>query len=160
MNKQNKINPYMKRAVLAAKTGIAHGEGGPFGAVIVKDGVVVATAHNTVLADNDPTAHAEINAIRIASKKLKTHDLAGCRIYSTAEPCPMCAAALKWANIEVVYYGCTQSDTDKIGFRDKKISEEAAGSKNAGVMQKVNTDREVCMQLFEEWTNSPTKKLY
>ncbi len=90
----------------------------PFGAVIVRDGVVIARAHNTVVLKKDPTAHAEVNAIRLACKKLGTFDLSGCDLYASCEPCPMCTAASTWANISHVYYAANKKDADKIGFRD------------------------------------------
>lgn len=91
----------------------------PFGAVIVRDGVIIARAHNTVVLKKDPTAHAEVNAIRLACKKLGTFDLSGCDLYASCEPCPMCAAASTWANISHVYYAADRKDADKIGFRDE-----------------------------------------
>jgi len=102
--------------------------GGPFGAVIVKDGKIISEAHNTVVESCDATAHAEINAIRSASKKLKTHDLEGCILYTSAEPCPMCLSAIIWANIKEVYYANTSDDADEIGFRDDKIYEYLEGN--------------------------------
>jgi len=98
--------------------------GGPFGAVIIKDGHLVATGMNRVTADSDPTAHAEINAIRSASKKLKTHDLAGCEIYCSCEPCPMCLGAIYWSRIDHIYYACSIEDAAKFGFDDANIFKE------------------------------------
>ena len=98
-------------------------EGGasPFGAIIVKDGQVVTCAHNSVVESHDATAHAEINAIRQASQKMGTHDLTGCILYCSCEPCPMCLEAIQWANIKEVYYAATRDDADSIGFRDKQF---------------------------------------
>ena len=115
------MNEYMKMAVEEAETGIRAGHGGPFGCVIVKDGKVISRGHNEVLKCNDPTCHGEIMAIRTASKVLGTFDLKGCELYTTAEPCPRCFGAIRWANIKKVYYGCNVNDTDKIGFRDDKF---------------------------------------
>ena len=118
---------YMELAIKEARKGIKDGHGGPFGAVIVKDDVIIAKAHNEVIKNNDPTCHGEMMAIHKACKKLKTFDLSGCEIYTTGEPCPMCLAALLWANIRKIYYGCNIEDTAKIGFRDSKfydLSEE------------------------------------
>lgn len=95
--------------------------GGPFGAVIVKNEEIISIASNTVLADNDPTAHAEINAIREAGKILETHDLSGCELYATGYPCPMCLSAIIWANIKKVYFALTPQEAEKIGFRDDTI---------------------------------------
>ena len=98
------MNKFMKMAIAEARKGIAMGHGGPFGAVVVKDGKVIAKGHNHVVANNDPTCHGEIDAIRKACKKLHSFDLSGCEIYTTGYPCPMCFCAILWANIEKVYY--------------------------------------------------------
>ena len=111
----------MKLGIEEAMQTMREGLGGPFGAVIVKDNEVIAVASNTVLGSHDPTAHAEINAIRMASKRLQSHDLSGCVLYATGYPCPMCLAAILWANIKKVYYGTNLEDAKKIGFRDDFI---------------------------------------
>ncbi len=108
------MNKYMEMAIKEAEEGINNGHGGPFGAVIVKDGKVVGKSHNHVLINNDPTAHGEISAIRNACKNLNTYDLTGCTIYTTGEPCQMCLCACMWANIDKVYYGATIADNEKI----------------------------------------------
>ena len=102
-------------------------KGGPFGAAIVKDGKIIAKAHNTVIESKDATAHAEVNAIRKASKVLNTHDLSGCILYTSAEPCPMCLSAIIWANIKEVYFVNTRKDADAIGFRDDMIYDYLKG---------------------------------
>ena len=112
----------MELGIEEARKTMNEGFGGPFGAVIVdSNNNVIAVASNTVLKDNDPTAHAEINAIRKACKKLNTHDLTGYKIYATGYPCPMCLSAIIWSNIKEVYYGTDLNDAEKIGFRDQKI---------------------------------------
>ena len=111
-------NCYMMLAVLQAQYGIVNGEGGPFGAVIVRNDVVIGSGHNRVLLNHDPTCHGEIEAIRDACKRTGSFDLSGCDLYTTAEPCPMCLAAAMWANIEHIYYGCSKAETADIGFRD------------------------------------------
>ncbi len=143
-------NQYMQLAVDEARKGINAGDGGPFGSVIVKNGSIIATAHNTVLADNDSTAHGEINAIREAERKLDTYDLSGCELYTTGEPCPMCLAACMWANIDRIYYGCTISDNEDIGFRDAKF-DRMFGTRDAFGDYLVMIDREACLELFEEY---------
>jgi len=153
------MNEYMRQAITEAEKGIESGDGGPFGAVIIKDGRVVATAHNTVIIDGDPTAHAEMNVIRKAAKRLKTYDLRGCAIYTTGEPCPMCAYAIKWANIGEVYYGCSHDDTDKIGFRDKVLKGKRPEEEEK-TQTGINIEREECLQLYDKWVHSPYKKLY
>ncbi len=113
----------MRKAIALSVSNIKNG-GGPFGAVIVKDGKVVATGVNRVTANADPTAHAEVTAIRKASKKLKTHDLSGCVIYTSCEPCPMCLGAVYWAHLDKMYYGNTKTDAKNIGFDDSFIYDE------------------------------------
>lgn len=122
---------FMKIAIEESKANIENNyqKGGPFGAVIVKDGKIIASAHNTVVESHDATAHAEVNAIRLASKKLNTHDLTGCTLYTSAQPCPMCLSAIIWANIKEVYYANTKEDADEIGFRDDMIYEYIKGNK-------------------------------
>ena len=117
------MNKFMKLAVDEARKGINARHGGPFGCVIVRDGAVVGSGHNEVIKQSDPTCHGEMMAIRNACKKLGSHDLSGCELYTTAEPCPMCRGAIMWANISKVYYGCNVADTDSIGFRDKVFYE-------------------------------------
>lgn len=127
-----------------------NGIGGPFGACIVKDGIIIAAASNTVLRDNDPTAHAEINAIRKACQKLGTYDLKGCVLYTTAYPCPMCLSAIIWANIDTVYYGCTAQDAEEIGFRDKMIYEYLNGEL-PDLVSITELNRQDCLQLFDKY---------
>ena len=138
-------NPYMRMAIEEAQRGIHAGHGGPFGSVIVKDGVVIGKGHNEVLRRKDPTCHGEIMAIREACKTIDTHDLSGCELYTTAAPCPMCFGAILWANIRKVYYGCSVADTDKIGFRDKEFYENKYDISE-------ELDRPECWKLFEEYS--------
>lgn len=135
--------------------------GGPFGAVITdKDGKILAVASNTVLGHHDPTAHAEINAIRMAAAALETHDLSGCTLYATGYPCPMCLSAIIWANIKTVYFGCTPSDADKIGFRDDFIYNFINdGCTDEATMKLIPLSREDCLQLFNEYEKS-SKQIY
>ena len=115
---------FMKYAIESAKEGVTAQDGGPFGACIVKNGEVIATAHNTVIKDHDPTCHAEMNAIRLAAKKLGTHILEGCELYTTSEPCPMCLSAIYWARIEKIYAGATREVAAEFGFRDEMLYDE------------------------------------
>ena len=115
------MNEFMNQAITMAEYTSNRNMGGPFGACVVKDGKVVAVASNSVLIDNDPTAHAEVNAIREACRRLKTYDLSGCELYATGYPCPMCLSAIMWANIKTVYYGTDLNDAEAIGFRDDFI---------------------------------------
>lgn len=151
------MNKFMKMAIAEAQKGIAAGHGGPFGAIIVKDGKVVAKGHNHVVANNDPTCHGEIDAIRKACKKLGTFDLSGCEIYTTGYPCPMCFCAILWANIEKVYFGCNTTDTEIIGFRDKEF-EEGIPAKKIAMCQEV--DREECLKLYKDYNEIQNKTMY
>lgn len=145
------MNKYMSMANEIALKGMKRGDGGPFGAVIVSsDGEVISCESNKVLRLNDPTAHAEINAIRMACKKLGTYDLSGCTLYTSCEPCPMCLSAVIWANIDKVYYGCTRDDAEDIGFRDELIYEYLKGRKKKIVDIKM-IDREECLKAFDEY---------
>ena len=144
------MNKYMRMAIAEARKGIRAGHGGPFGAVIVKEGVVVGKGHNQVLKNNDPTCHGEMMAIHKACKKLGTDDLSGCELYTTGEPCPMCYAAILWSNIEMVYYGCNIIDTEEIGFRDAKFYEMQKPEEKAKIV--VELDRKACLKLYQEYS--------
>ena len=142
------MDPFMQQAIAEADEGIAAKHGGPFGAVIVKDGEIVGRGHNRVVFNNDPTCHGEMEAIRDACKRLGTFDLSGCVLYTTGEPCPMCMGAILWANIDKVYYGCNVDDTDEIGFRDDKFYQRFR-LKGAGISQEL--DREECKKLYKRY---------
>ena len=142
-------NELMLRAIALSEQSVKHG-GGPFGAVIARNGTIISEASNSVTLDNDPTAHAEVNAIRKATAALGTFDLSGCDIYTSCEPCPMCLAACLWANIDKVYYGCTIEDNALIGFRDEQFDELMGGRENLDDCL-VELDREACLQLFDEY---------
>lgn len=137
-------------AIEEARYGIMHGHGGPFGCVIVKDGIVLAKGHNCVLKNHDATAHGEITAIREAGKVLGTHDLSGCTLYTTGEPCHMCLCAILWANIDKVFYGCTIADNARIGFRDEHFDSIFGGRDKLGALL-TQLDRDKCLQLFDEY---------
>ena len=146
------MNKFMKEAIKEAREGITKKHGGPFGAVIVKNGEIIAKAHNQVLKNNDPTCHGEISAIRKAADKLDDYDLSGCEIYTTGEPCHMCLCACMWANISKIYYGCNIEDNEKIGFRDNKFNKIFKGRENLkNYMECI--DREECLKLFEEYSS-------
>jgi tRNA(Arg) A34 adenosine deaminase TadA len=115
---------FLRRAIQLATENVVRGAGGPFGALIVRDGHIVAEAANSVTASNDPTAHAEVNAIRAAARALGTFSLAGCELYTSCQPCPMCLAAAYWAHIQAVYYGASDADAARAGFDDAFLHEE------------------------------------
>ena len=150
---------FMEMAIDEAREGILNGHGGPFGAVVVKDGEVIASGHNRVLSNNDSTCHGEIDAIRKAEQKLGTYDLSGCELYTTGEPCPMCLAGIMWANIDKVYYGCTIEDNARIGFRDMEISKMMGGRSGLPEGFLEEREREICLKLFDEY-NRMEKKVY
>lgn len=150
------MNKYMMLAIEEARLGISQGHGGPFGCVIVKDGVVIARGHNQVLSNNDATAHGEVSAIRSAGERLGTYDLSGCCLYTTGEPCHMCLCATMWANIEKVYYGCTIADNGRIGFRDDKFDAIFGGREHLQEYL-IQVDRDACLALFDEYNKMQHK---
>lgn len=151
------MNKYMEIAIKEAEEGIKNQHGGPFGSVIVKNGEIIASGHNHVLANNDPTCHGEIDAIRKACEKIGSYDLTGCELYTTGEPCPMCLCACMWANIEKVYYGCTINDNERIGFRDEKFDELMGGREKLRDYL-VECDRDECLKLFDEYNEMNAEK--
>ena len=153
MFKVIEMNEYMNLAVQEAEYGVNNKEGGPFGAVIIKNNEIVASSHNTVLLDNDPTAHAEVNTIRKACKKLNTYDLSDCILYTTSEPCPMCASAIIWSNIKTVYYGTDRKDVANIGFRDDFIYNYLSGKEN-NVLNINQLNREECLSVLNNYKNT------
>ncbi|GAF04778.1 nucleoside deaminase [Saccharicrinis fermentans] len=155
----NKHKEYMARAIELSVYNVERG-GGPFGAVIVKDGEIVGEGFNEVTASNDPTAHAEVVAIRNAARKLQNFDLSGCTIYTSCEPCPMCLGAIYWAKIARMYYGNTKSDADRIGFNDDFIYREI--DKPLGERQLFSEQlmREEALVAFRLWKDSGDKTEY
>jgi len=153
-----KKEEFMKLGIDEAFKTLAKNIGGPFGAAIVKGGKLVCVASNTVLRDNDPTANAEMNAIRIAGKILETYDLTGCELYATGYPCPMCLSAIIWANIKTVHYGCTPEDAAKIGFRDDFIYDFIVALRNnkedKSLLGLSEVSRKECLSLFETYTKN------
>ncbi|MCK5520874.1 MAG: nucleoside deaminase [Candidatus Marinimicrobia bacterium] len=149
----------MKIAIDTAFDNIKN-DGGPFGAVIVKDGKIVGRGGNRVTASNDPTAHAEITAIRDAGKNLHTFDLKGCVIYSSCEPCPMCLAAIYWARIDAVHYGSQRQDAAKAGFDDDFIYKELALDPDDRQVSTHSVDRDKALDIFTKWTEKTDKIAY
>ena len=151
---------YMKEALNEAAKNLVTGDGGPFGAVVVKDGKIIGKGHNEVIKNNDPTCHGEMQAIRDACKNLKTYDLSGCELYTSAFPCPMCLSAIIWANIKTVYYGNTLQDAEDIGFRDSFIYKFVEGKcSDAEIMQLKQMDREEALKVFKEYKKN-NQKIY
>jgi guanine deaminase len=154
------IDVFMRQAAREAEQGAAAGEGGPFGALIVQGSEVVAVSHNEVIKTKDPTAHAEILAIRAASRKLGRFDLSDCALVSSCEPCPMCLAAVYWAGIRKLYYGCTRRDAADAGFQDDFLYEVLAGRADASRLAAEQIGREACLTAFEIWRNKEDKIKY
>lgn len=148
---------FMKEAIEAARKGMNKNEGGPFGAVIIKDGQIVGRGNNKVTSTNDPTAHAEVVAIREACKNLNSFQLTGCVLYTSCEPCPMCLGAIYWARPDKVYYGCTKVDAANIGFDDNFIYDELEKPIHGRTIPFVQLDREAAIKLFEEWDKKADK---
>ncbi len=157
MNEQ--IN-FMQQAVELSSIAMHKKEGGPFGCVIVKDGKVIGRGNNKVFLNNDPTAHAEIVAIRNACSNLKTNTLEGCELYTSCEPCPMCLSAIYWARIKKIYYANTSADAARIGFDDEAISKELAKPKEQRSLREENIGRELAIKVFNEWEEKMDKQLY
>ena len=155
------MHPFMKIASEEAVAGARNNEGGPFGAVIVREGEVVARGHNEVLKSNDPTAHAEMVTIRRAAAVLGRFDLSDCVLYTSCEPCPMCLSAIYWARIPTVFFGCTKEDAADIGFDDQAIYEYIRHpEQHQAELCLISQDREECLRNFEEWRNKADKTMY
>lgn len=149
----------MRKAIELSVENVANG-GGPFGAVIARNGQIVATGVNRVTADHDPTAHAEVNAIREACEKLNTFDLGGCEIYSSCEPCPMCLAAIYWAHIDRLYFGNTKTDAARIGFDDSLIYDEISLPISSRRLPSSTLLSAEAILAFDLWTQNPDKIQY
>jgi tRNA(Arg) A34 adenosine deaminase TadA len=154
-------NPeFMMQAIQLATENVTSGRGGPFGAVVVKDGKVIATGANQVTASNDPTAHAEVVALRNACQALGTFKLDGCELYTSCEPCPMCLAAIYWARCTAIYYGCNAEDAAKAGFDDALLYAEMKKPLDERSLPITNLCRDEAAQAFAAWKDSPMKVEY
>ena len=158
------MNEYMKEASKLAAENLTANSGGPFGAVIVKDGKIIGRGRNHVLENNDPTAHGEVMAIRDACSNIGSYDLSGCELYTSAYPCPMCMAAAVWANIKKIYYGNTREDAAEIGFRDDflydmmgRLSENAEDGETVELKQ---LDQEETIKVFRAFSDKADKSIY
>lgn len=151
---------FMREAVNAALKGMNNNEGGPFGCVIVKNGEIVGRGNNKVTSTNDPTAHAEVTAIRDACKNLGTFQLEGCDIYTSCEPCPMCLGAIYWARPNKVYYGSSQVDAANIGFDDEFIYKEIPLPYNQRSIPFEQLARDIAIKPFKDWLKKEDKTDY
>ncbi|MDD7251515.1 MAG: nucleoside deaminase [Prevotellaceae bacterium] len=150
---------FMREAIRLSIDNIKQG-GGPFGAVIVKDGEIIARGANHVVSSNDPTAHAEVTAIREACARLHTYDLSGCEIYSSCEPCPMCLSAIYWAHLSHLYFACTKDDAARIHFDDKFIYQELELPIHERHLPINTLMRDQALQAFRDWEDKPDKTAY
>lgn len=148
------MNEILRLAMEQARKTMNENIGGPFGAAVISEtGEILAVTSNSVLRDNDPTAHAEVNAIRAACQKVGSYDLSGCILYTTAYPCPMCLSAIIWANIKKVYFGCRPEDAEHIGFRDDFMYRFIENKcKDKSVLDLAELDRADCLKLFAEYS--------
>lgn len=158
MNK-DQLN-FMRLAIEEGRKGMLAGEGGPFGAVIVKDGEIIAKGHNQVLLLNDPTAHAEVQTIRKACQKLGDFQLTDCELYSSCEPCPMCLGAIYWARPAQLYFACSRKDAAEIGFDDDFIYQELDKESTERKIPTLAFLREEAIELFKLWQSKVDKNLY
>jgi len=152
-------NGFMREAIRLSRESVKNG-GGPFGAVIVKDGEIIAAASNKVTQDNDSTAHAEVSVIREAAKKLNTFNLSGCEIYSSCEPCPMCLGAVYWARLDKLYFANTKQDAKDIGFDDSFIYEEIDLPYEKRTIPNIQILRDEAFEAFKDWEQKEDKTEY
>jgi guanine deaminase len=146
----------MEIAVQISKENIDNHLGGPFGCVIVKENKIISTGANSVVKNNDPTAHAEVMAVRKACEELKTFDLSGCKLYTSCEPCPMCYGAIRWARIHEIYYANTRQDAHNINFSDNEIYDEIINNKQ----KLIKLDNKEAIKVFYQWKNDQNNVLY
>lgn len=151
---------FMREAIALSARNMKDNTGGPFGAVVVKDGKIVGRGSNRVTSSNDPTAHAEVVAIRDACKNLNDFSLAGCEIYTSCEPCPMCLSAIYWARLEKIYFANTQHDAADIDFDDRFLYEQVALPKEQRSLPAVPLLREEALKVFDEWRSKTDKIPY
>jgi len=150
----------MQEAIALAEEGMRSGQGGPFGCVIVRRNEIIARGNNRVTSTHDPTAHAEVTAIREACRDLQTFQLADCELYTSCEPCPMCLAAIYWARIPTVYYGNTRADAAAIGFDDDFIYQQIPLPPNERTVKMQPLLREMALKTFKAWSDNPNKIAY
>jgi guanine deaminase len=160
LNEPHMDNPFMARAIQLSVENVVSGQGGPFGAVVVKDGAIMAEGVNRVTATNDPTAHAEVVAIRTACARLGAFALKGCEIYTSCEPCPMCLGAIYWAHIACIYFGNIAADASEIGFDDSFIYRQLAQGLGQRSIPMVQMMREQALAAFRTWQEKPNKIRY
>jgi guanine deaminase len=151
---------FMQEAIALSKKAIEQNDGGPFGCIIVKDDIIIGRGNNKVTSTNDPTAHAEVVAIRDACKTLNNFQLEGCEVYTSCEPCPMCLGAIYWARPKIIYYANHRQDAAEIGFDDSMIYEEMAADIAHRKIPIISVGREEALKIFAEWKNKADKTTY
>lgn len=151
---------FMAEAIRLSRFGMENGKGGPFGCVIVKDGEVIASGYNEVLSSKDPTAHAEVVAIRKACQHLQTHQLTGCTLYTSCEPCPMCLGAIYWARPDRIFFANTKQDAAAIGFDDHFIYDEIDLPVQARHLPMQHLPEQAALQVFEDWSSRQHRVMY
>jgi guanine deaminase len=151
---------FMQEAIALSKKAIEQNDGGPFGCIIVKDDIIIGRGNNMVTSTNDPTAHAEVVAIRDACKNLNNFQLDGCEVYTSCEPCPMCLGAIYWARPKIIYYANHRQDAADIGFDDSMIYEEMAADITHRKIPIISLGREEALKIFVEWKNKADKTIY
>ena len=151
---------FMREAIRLSHKGMDNNEGGPFGSIIVLKNEIVGRGNNKVSSTMDPTAHAEITAIRDACKRLNTFQLGQCEIYSSCEPCPMCLGAIYWAKIKAIYFACSRTDAAAIGFSDEFIYHEIPKQHHQCAIPITQLNKEEAMEVFREWLKKPDKIVY
>lgn len=158
------MNEYMELAKKLAGENLKTNAGGPFGACVVQNGKIIGKGSNQVLSHKDPTAHAEIMAIRDACRTINSYDLSDCQMYTSCYPCPMCLSAIIWSNIKVVYYGNTKEDAARIGFRDdfiyRYIENLSSHTSDQNILQLIQMDRDETIKEFEDFKNKQDKTIY
>ena len=159
MKAKHSPESFMREAIKLSAESVRSG-GGPFGAVIVRNGEIIARGENRVTVCNDPTAHAEVSAIREAAARLGTYDLSGCELYSSCEPCPMCLGAIYWARLDRLYYASTRADAANVGFDDAHIYEELPLEPSQRDLPTESLLREEAQRVFEAWAEKADKKEY
>jgi len=150
----------MLEAIRLSRYGMESQEGGPFGCVIVQNNQIVGHGNNHVTSSNDPTAHAEITAIRDACSKLKTYELLECELYSSCEPCPMCLGAIYWAGIKKIYFACSRQDADAIGYSDDFIYQEVPKDPRLRSIPGEQSMRDEALEVFKDWMKNPDRIVY
>jgi guanine deaminase len=160
MSENHMDNPFMARAIQLSLDNVLSGQGGPFGAVIVKDSKIIAEGVNRVTIDNDPTAHAEIVTIREACARLNSFTLADCEIYTSCEPCPMCLGAIYWAHLSRIHFGNLAADASKVGFDDSFIYQQIAQPSSQRKIPMLQMMREEALAAFRSWQEKPNKIPY